>query len=62
VVGVLMVAFSLPGTEIDSFGNTVDTGSTLGFALGLLLGGIGQLVVFVAVIATGVRLGMADKR
>jgi hypothetical protein len=41
---------------------TLDSETSTPFALGLLLLGIGQTIVFVAVIATGVKWGTAAAR
>ena len=61
LVGDVLAVLTVPGTETNAFGDTVGTGSTFGFLLGVLLAGIGQVVLLVAVIATGVRLGMAGR-
>ena len=58
VVGLVVAVVVQPTTEVGTFGGTEDTGSKLGFVLGLFVAGIGQMMVAVGIIATGVRLGM----
>lgn len=61
VTGAGFAAVSLPGTGSGLYADT-DTGSTGGFLFGLALLGVGQIVVFVGIIATAVRLGVTAAR
>jgi hypothetical protein len=48
----------LAGVVLAGLTSIADDGSGAGFVLGLVLVAIGQVIVLVAVIAAGVRLGM----
>lgn len=57
--GVVVAASQQPSTEVvDVLGTTQTTGSDGGYGAGLALAGVGSLLVFVAVIAWGVILGL----
>jgi len=57
LVGIVAAGLTYPRTGVSLLGEVEEHGSRLGFTAGLLLVGIGQVIVLVAVIATGVRLG-----
>ena len=57
VVGAIVAGMNVPGEELDVLGNVESTGSVEWFSGGLLVAGIGQLLVAVGIIATGVQLG-----
>ena len=56
VLGFGMMIGNWPGVEAGYFGPR-ETGNEGAAAFGALVGGIGQILLLIAVIATGVRLG-----
>lgn len=61
VAGVITAVVSAPGTET-SFGTTVETGSQGAFVLGLIAAAVGQTMVLVGMVASGVALGIRSTR
>lgn len=58
-VVLLLAGGGIAGASLPSFDSVyADSGSTGGLLFGMLLIGVGQIVVLVGVIATGVRLGV----
>ncbi len=56
ILGAVVAGAAWPGTEI-TITATEDTGSAAVAPAGLLVAGVGQMVLLVALIAIGVRLG-----
>ncbi|MCP3423815.1 hypothetical protein [Nocardioides pinisoli] len=63
-LGILLLVFGLglmvgnwPGVEPGYFGPR-ETGNEGGAIVGALMAGVGQILLFIAIIATGVRLGI----
>jgi len=62
VAGAVLAGAFAPGTGTDALGNPEETGDAATFATGLVIAGVGQLLVAVGVVASGVALGIRSTR
>lgn len=62
LVGVVIAAAANPETTIGRAGVTHESGSDLGYALGLLVAGVGGAMLSIVFVAVGVVLGMRAVR
>ncbi len=58
IPGGIIAWANTPRVEMSVFGSPVESGSVAGHNVGLVLLGVGLLVTLLAIIATGVRLGL----
>jgi len=58
VVGVVGTVLSWPRLEVDGAGQLTSSGSAPGLAIFGLVAAVGEVLVLIAVIAYGVRLGV----